>query len=253
MNAIKNKDEWVNLIKGIFDLVLPRECVVCSSVIKDSQNGFVCSECFSKIKIIEPPFCKGCGRPFISRETLKYSPEHLCARCREKAFSFHCARAVGVYEGTLKKLIHAYKFRKKRALGEYLSKIMIENLGDKFEQIDFDTIIPVPLHKQRLRTREFDQSFLLAMKIGKHLNIPVLSDSLIRYRSTKPQLELKVKERLKNVKGAFRVREGEKIKGKSILLIDDVFTTGATINECSKILKKEGASRVDAFVLSMIC
>lgn len=243
----------MNLIKNILDFILPRECVVCFSILRDSQKDFICDDCFNKIEIVQYPYCKVCGRPFISKEALAYSPEHLCFQCREKRFHFNSARAAGVYSGILKELIHIYKFQKKRALGKLLSEIMIAHLNNRFERIDFDTIIPVPLHKKRLRVRGFDQSLLLGINIGKQIGVPVLADNLTRYRHTKPQLELKVNERFKNVRDAFRVIGKEKIKDKNILLIDDVFTTGATVNECSRILKKEGARKVDVFVLSMTC
>lgn len=243
----------MNIIKNIFDFILPRECVVCFSHLRDSKRDFICNDCLNKIEAVQYPYCKVCGRPFISKETLEYSPEHLCFKCREKRFYFNSARAAGVYSGILKELIHIYKFQKKRALGKLLSEIMITNLNNRFEKIDFDTIIPVPLHKKRLRERGFDQSLLLGINIGKQLEIPILTDNLIRYRDTKPQLELKVNERFKNVRDAFKVIGKEKIKDKNILLIDDVFTTGATVNECSRILKKEGARKVDVFVLSRTC
>jgi len=242
----------MNLLKGIFDAVFSRECAVCASVLK-KEESFVCGQCLSDVKIIRPPFCKKCGRPFISEETLKYSPDHLCAGCRGKRLSFHSVRAVGVYDGALRKLIHHYKFNGQRFLGEFLSGIMLENIREKFDSIDFDAVMSVPLHKKRLREREFDQSLLLSLNIGKNLDIPVITDNLIRNRYTRPQLELKKKERFQNVKQAFTVKRKEEIKGKQILLIDDVLTTGATIHECARVLKKKGAKSVDVLVLSMIC
>lgn len=243
----------MNLFGEILNIILPRQCAVCSTNINGSKRDFLCDCCFEAIEIIKDPFCKSCGRPFVSKETLRHSPGHLCAACREKKLYFHSARAIGAYSGILKKLIHIYKFKKKRALGEPLSEIMIDHLDKRFERIDFDMLLPVPLHKKRLREREFDQSLLLALHMGRRLKIPVLADFLIRCRYTRPQLELKVKERARNVKNAFKINGVNRIEGKNILLVDDVFTTGATVNECSRVLKKQKPNRIDVLVLSRTC
>lgn len=113
-------------------------------------------------------------------------------------------------------------------------------------------LLPVPLHHKRLREREFNQSLLLAKKIGKALKIPLIPDNLQRIRWTRPQIELKGEERLINVKGAFALKNHKTIEGKSILLIDDVYTTGATVRECSKILKKAGVEKVYVLTLARV-
>jgi ComF family protein len=126
-------------------------------------------------------------------------------------------------------------------------KYALENIPTN--EIDF--IVPVPLHRLRLKEREFNQSEILASRLAKYFNIPLIKNSLIRTRPTPPQANLSKEERLKNVNGAFKLRENELLKGKNILLIDDVFTTGSTVDQCAKVLKKEGKAReVGVFTLA---
>ena len=142
------------------------------------------------------------------------------------------------------------KYEKKKSLTKPLGNLLIEHVKNngRLERIDF--IVPVPLHKKRLREREFNQSALLACLVGRNFNKPVLESNLIRTRLTTPQVELDRKERRRNVKGAFGVKKPEEIKGKSLLLIDDVRTTGATLKECHKVLRQAGAKEIHILTLA---
>jgi ComF family protein len=157
---------------------------------------------------------------------------------------------VGLYEGTLRQGIHILKFEKKisihKPLGDLLVNYLKTEQNDLIRQIDF--IIPVPLHRKRLRERGFNQAYLLALYIGRHFNIP-LNLELKRVRFTTPQMNLRKEERLRNIRGAFEIKNHSSIAGKCLLLVDDIFTTGATVDECSKVLIKAGAKRV--FVLTL--
>ncbi len=192
--------------------------------------------------------------PFESNITLLKSPDFLCGECREKKCHFAKAIAVGVYEGTLSEAIHILKYQKRQAMAKYLNAVITNVLLQRLT--DSDIIIPVPLHKKRLNERGFNQSLLIAHHLSNRLSIPLCMDGLQRTRWTRPQIELSRDERLKNVRGAFAVRADFKpahtIKDKRVILVDDVYTTGATVNECAKVLKKAGASEVVVFTIARV-
>lgn len=141
------------------------------------------------------------------------------------------------------------KYRGVRTLVDPLGDLMIEHLRSNGNLPEFDLILPVPLHRNKLRQREFNQAAGLARRIGKYFEIPVSTDNLQQIRSTKSQTKLTKTQRIANVKGAFRVKRADELNGKSVLLVDDVFTTGATVDECSKVLLAAGAKEV--FVMTL--
>jgi ComF family protein len=161
--------------------------------------------------------------------------------------TFDQALSVGYFEGPLREAIHQFKYRPCRALGRPLALWMTKNICP----VDgIDRIIPVPLHTSRLRQRGFNQALILAHGISKTFTLPLSYDNLKRVRPTRPQVELSAEERIKNVAGAFALRNPDELKGLDVLLIDDVFTTGATMNECARVLKDAGVSRVTALTIA---
>lgn len=159
------------------------------------------------------------------------------------------ARELGVYEGNLLKAIHLFKYGGKINIARLLGRMLASY------PLDFsiyDLLIPVPLHIKRLKERGFNQAVLLSKEIKRAHSIPIEMFGLKRIRATRPQVLLKEKERMLNVKGAFAVKNPANIKGRKVLLIDDVFTTGATVNECAKVLKKAGAERIDVLTLARV-
>jgi ComF family protein len=176
-------------------------------------------------------------------------PEHLCGRCIMDKFYFERARSIAFYDGLLKDILHKFKYEGKLGLGRVLSSILIDNLPNDLDTPDI--VVPVPLYIGRLRKREYNQSVILGERLAKYLRIPFDPFVLRRVRDTKPQFEIRGDaEKRKNVKGAFVVEKGERIKGESVLLIDDIFTSGSTINECSRVLLKAGASYVQVLTLA---
>jgi ComF family protein len=184
--------------------------------------------------------CVICGKPFLSGEG------HICGACFKKRPPFDIARAAGVYAGSLSRAIIRFKFNGKMSLAGPLGKLMAETLLKEFDVKEIDSIIPVPLHRRRLRWRGFNQSLLLARQISDQTGLWVDADTLKRIRHTTPQTRLPLKERAENVRGAFNVSRESYVKDRAILLVDDVFTSGSTILECSRALKSAGASRVMA-------
>jgi ComF family protein len=160
---------------------------------------------------------------------------------------FDQAVSVGQFEGPLREAIHQFKYRPCRSLGKPLGEWMVDRIK---VLASIDMIVPVPLHARRLRQRGFNQSLLLAHRMSKRYGVPLSSDNLLRVRPTRPQVELTGDERIVNVAGAFALLRPFEIETKNIILIDDVFTTGATMNECAGVLKAAGAAQVTAFTLA---
>lgn len=229
----------------LIQFLLPPQCPCCEKFLEEGQQGF-CSNCLSEIHWIEPPFCSICGVPFISRET----ETHPCGSCLTHRKYFTIARALGAYEGALQEAIHRWKYEGKTYLTPLFAKWMAEGLNRYWDPGSFDVLIPVPLHRQRLRERGFNQVLLLVKEISLRTGIPYQKTILQKKNHTLPQASLSGMEREKALRGAFHVIDRDELAGKSVLLVDDVYTTGATVNECSKVLRRSGASRVDALTLA---
>jgi len=207
------------------------------------------------LNLLYPLHCMGCQTPLEAMNEL-----HLCGRCiasinhnamppfelddsRVKAYS------ACLYDGALKELVHLFKYKGKTVLAGIFSKLMIDYIKENPEIADVDLVTVVPLHKERLREREFNQSLLIANPISKEYSL-VLKNALEKTRNTRYQNELLKSERLKNLKGAFSVSPRADIKDKNILLIDDIMTTGSTLGECAKTLLDGGARCVKCFTLA---
>lgn len=175
------------------------------------------------------------------------SKGHECGYCRLNPPMFDQVLSIGEFEGPLREAIHMFKYRPCISLGPHLGAWMASRLRIAS---DMDYVMPVPLHRSRLRFRGFNQSLLLAYHISESSGINLSYDNLVRIRATRPQVELSGEERIKNIKGAFGLRRPADAADKRILLIDDVFTTGATLNECATVLKAAGAAYVSALTLA---
>ena len=184
--------------------------------------------------------------------------DHLCGECLASPKTFGMARAPGVFSGEYKQAIHAFKYRNRIALAAPFGRMLLHFFARVWEEKTVDLATPVPLHKKRLRERGFNQAYLLIrdwprlMEASgfKRPGLRVAADILQRDKQTRSQTGLDRKQRMKNMKNAFSLADGRHIAGKRILLVDDVYTTGATFEECSKVLLKGGAARVDALSLA---
>ena len=229
----------------LIQFLLPPQCPCCEKFLDEGKEGF-CSSCLSEIRWIESPFCSICGTPFISRE----AENHPCGGCLTHRKYFTIARALGAYEGSLQEAIHRWKYEGKTYLTHFFAEWMVEGLNRYWNPDAFDLLIPVPLHRQRLRERGFNQVLLLVKEISSRTGIPYRKTILQKKKPTTPQVTLSGRERERGLKGAFHVIGREELAGKSVLLLDDVYTTGATVNECSKMLRRGGAKRVDVLTLA---
>ena len=215
---------------------------------------FLCPSCTSGFFPVESPKCSRCGMVFKSRQ----GEDHLCGECLDSPKRFQIARSAGIYKYTLMAVIHCFKYKGKTQLARPLGTLLFTAFINLWDKMSIDLIVPVPLHVKKLRMRGFNPSFLLVKEwvgIAKFLNvglpdIPVNINVLARRRWTEPQTGLGRKERLANIKNAFNISNDSKITGKRILLVDDVYTTGATVNECAKVLLKGGAGHVDVLTLA---
>lgn len=229
------------VIRRMLSAVLPVDCANCGITLTDDPIPCFCRECWQAITPLSGPTCPRCGRPFASPVALAYSPRHLCAACRIHPPSFTQAWSLYAYESPLREAIRLFKYHKKVSLAVPLGDLMAE----AFPQLpEVDLLIPVPLHASRLREREFNQSLLLADRLNRRLGLPLSYDNLVRVRPTQPQTELSRTARLKNLRRVFVVQRPDEVAGKRILLVDDVLTTGTTVNECAKALRKAGAADV---------
>jgi ComF family protein len=235
------------LINGLVDIIYPKVCLACKNKLGVSGvDNLICVECWAKIKKNLPPFCHSCGRKLEKSAFIK----NICPACLKIRFHFDRAFSPCMYEGVIKNLIHEFKYNRKDYLGPILSKPMTEFIKEYNIPINYiDFIIPMPLHKARLREREFNQAQVLAKFISQEFKKDMLGDTLYRHRYTKTQTDLQIKDRFFNVKGSFSVNKHPDLKGKNLLLIDDVLTTGATSSEAAKTLKDAGANIV--FVLTL--
>ncbi|UCD86863.1 MAG: ComF family protein [Desulfobacterales bacterium] len=241
-------------------IIFPPKCLIChtyyawqpsagspaSDTVSDITAPYFCESCREDLTPIASPFCSKCGVPFVSREGV----DHGCSECVLERRHFRKARAFGVYDGNLMQAIHLFKYGNKTSLSRPLSALARKTFFQFWEQNSIDLVVPVPLHMKRLRERGFNQAHLVVRRWVTQEDIPFDGLTLSRSRWTEPQTNLSRADRRKNIKGAFSLRHPERIKGQRILLVDDVYTTGATVNECAKVLMKAGAEFVDVLTLA---
>lgn len=244
--------DWRNIGSRVIDVILPRHCYHCGVPLASTHAEGFCARCWSTIRFIKAPYCPCCGEPFRSPLALTYSPEFRCGACRANPPPFDRARAIGRYEGPLREAIHLLKYRGKIRLQQPLLQLALAHFDTHFPGGAYEAIIPVPLHRARLMRREFNQAALLARGLARHLDIPVLEHLLVRVRSTRPQVELSGRERRQNVRQAFAVTRPAALEHQRVLVVDDVFTTGATLGEVARTLKGAGVARVDVFTLARV-
>ncbi|MBU0634951.1 MAG: ComF family protein [Candidatus Omnitrophica bacterium] len=231
----------------LLDLVFPQKCICCKVKIRGKIIlDAVCQDCFGKIKMTRPPFCTHCGMKL----DFEPSGKKGCPFCRNNNYCFDRAFSVTRYEGMVKTIIHALKYGKKIRLAEQVSALMSAFCHDFLNLKEVDLIVPVPLHKRRFKERGFNQSQLLAESLARRLCLTTCKQVLLRRKNTRSQTRLDRRQRLDNVNNAFTCKNAQLISGKSILLVDDIFTTGSTLDACAHVLKKAGAKNVYALTLA---
>jgi competence protein ComFC len=243
------------IAESILEFIYPCECESCSELFSYKTNPFFCNKCLSKqIKYIKMPYCYKCGKPLNFTAKTNYIENILCLSCRKEKVYFDYLRPVLLYEDAIKQLIHYYKYQKYNRLYKMFGKILYEfiNNDEILKESNIDFIVPIPLNKNRLKERGFNQSLLIADYLAKKFQWKIIKNCLLRKKNTIAQFQLKKSERKNNLKDAFIINQKycNMIERKNILLIDDISTTNTTINECAKVLKKFNPLNIYAVVLA---
>ncbi len=241
-NGARRSRRWLQTISN---LLFPLRCQSCGLLIESIKNGLICESCFSKLVFLTKPQCPVCGLMFLKTG----GDGHRCAGCRGKAPFFSKARSVMRYSKEVGTLIHKFKFGGDLSVLATFAKWAEKKFSQDGDRPDY--IIPVPLHPDRIKERGFNQALLLA-KIFFPTEKYKIKHILKRTENTTPQTKLDGEKRRKNLKNCFMVSSGIDVKGKVLYLVDDVYTTGTTVNECAKVLLQAGASRVEVFTLAMV-
>ena len=270
-------NDWAKpFLNIILDTIFPAKCLVCNQLFEPASSrsvpnaavgitdtfaqshrlleAYCCPDCIRSFTAISSPICSCCGIMFKSR----HGQDHLCGDCITQPKEFGIARAAVAYDPQLLTVMHRFKYSGKIQLAGPLGGLLRDAYMRYWDPEEIDLILPVPLHAIKFRKRGFNQAYLLIRSwksnsipmTAKVFDIQVNTDVLIRSTATLPQTGLGRQQRLKNIKNAFSVRSPEKVIAKKVLLIDDVYTTGATANECARVLLKAGAERVDVLTVA---
>jgi competence protein ComFC len=227
-------------------LVFPSFCHLCRKPLEVPGEKIVCGECLAKLSAHTEPLCPRCGRYLAGPDA-----GHLCARCLEDPPAFSLHRSCGAYGGTLKDVILLFKYRKYAPLGRPLARFAAAAAGSEPQLwAGADLLVPVPLHPSRRRDRGFNQSRLLARELARLKGVGVLDGGLAKVRNAPAQAGLRAAERERNVVGAYAVRKPARLRGRTVILVDDVTTTGATLRECARVLTEAGVKEVRAITLA---
>ena len=244
-------DDAMDLFRQFIDLIYPPRCPVCRTFLNhdrvriDQRDLPLCPACFEAFIRISSPTCPICGEPLASG-----SEDHVCEACLRKQPFFEQTRAPYLYDGDLMTAIHQFKYGGKSHLADTLGPLLASFALTWLTDLKSPKVVPIPLHPKRLRERGFNQSLLLARHVSVALDAELDFLSLRRIRYTRPQTGLKSDERRKNMRGAFGVSGRNTLKGRTLILVDDVATTSNTLNECARVLKRAGAKKIFGLVLA---
>ena len=222
----------------ILDLLFPPRCPGCDELLypEEKAQGF-CKNCIGKIERVGDVCCVKCGKP------LRFAQEEYCHDCRKKKHYFIQNKAVYLYQTPMKEAMYRLKYSNRRCYAEVFAKQAAKTYGDWIREHDIDGIVPIPMYKRKERVRGYNQATVLAQCLQREIGVPVYADYVVRIRNSVPQKNLKYPERKNNMKNAFKIRK-KGVKLKKILLIDDIYTTGSTMDEVSKVLLTGGVEEV---------
>ena len=235
-----------NLARTALDAVLPPRCLACGSVV--AGDGALCPPCWGRLAFIGAPHCTCCGLPFA----FEVAADSLCGACLRAEPAFGRARAALRYDDASRPLVLAFKHGDGTHAAPAFARWMAQAAGDLLHEAD--VVVPVPLHRWRLFRRRYNQAALLARSLAGQAGRPMAAGLLLRRRQTPSQGGLSRTGRIANVRGAFAVPDTrrQRIRDRSVLLVDDVMTTGATVGECARILRRAGAARADVVTLARV-
>lgn len=229
----------LSIIGKVLDIFYPRHCAVCDRLLPIKEK-YICHGCEKFLKYTGEDYCLKCGRPVDDAR-------EYCPACQRKEVSFCSGRSLFLYDAKLKESIIRFKYHGRQEYAAFYADEMYRAFGKWIEKCCPDALIPVPIHKERYRKRGYNQAEVLARELGRCSGVPVLSEYLIRVKNTLPQKELSEKERVQNLKEAFYVRKMTQELYKNmncVIIIDDIYTTGSTMEACAKVLREEGIRTV---------
>lgn len=238
-------------VDSVASLIFPAPCRICEKTLITASRIPVCSTCLNSLQPLVGSACQWCGRPFVS-PVVTATAQPLCHLCRQEVYDFDLARSFASYNDTMVRAIVLLKYHAVTPLGGWFAARLKDMIARLPEVYVADVVVPVPLHASRLRERGYNQAELIARPLAKRLGLPLETYLLVRTRPRPDKLKLTRKERWRTVRGAYAMREGTRIDKARVLLVDDVFTTGATLDACSRALRGAGASRVVALTVARV-
>lgn len=227
---------------ALTSVFLPGACRLCDTPLLHSSRVPVCPDCLASFRRIPESICTRCGLPLEAMNNVD-GEKVLCAACRMERFAFHAARSFGVYEKTLVRAMLLLKFERIEPLGSWFAAELARLVGQHPQELTGDVIVPVPLHRDRFRERGYNQAEMVSRPLARRLGLPH-RNLLARVKPRPNKHILTLRERWESVRGAFATRPGSQVDNVRVLLVDDVMTTGATLDACAKVLRDAGAKAV---------
>ena len=226
----------------LIELLFPRRCPVCDKPV-DRMGSFVCKKCRTTLRYVHSPYCMKCGKK------LKEDTKEYCEDCKNTQHLFERGRALYEYD-SIKTAIYRFKYEGRREYADFFGKELTRRFGEQIKEWKVDAFVPVPLHAEREKKRGYNQAALIAKVLGRELNIPVNEKIICRAKATLPQKQLNGKERQNNLKNAFKIGQND-VKLNTVVVVDDIYTTGATMDAVAECLKNAGVGKVYCISLTV--
>jgi len=217
-------------------MLYPRCCPICEDIVMP-KGELVCPECVIRLPYVKEPRCYRCGKELRDERT------EYCYDCSRHTMYYEKGVSLFRYNSVMRRAMDGFKYKNKRQYADFFTAELVRVFGEEMKAWEVDAIIPIPVHKSRRRVRGYNQAELLAEPISRYLQVPMNTELLVRSQKTKPQSKLDDKERRKNVEEAFKIRESV-VQLRKVILVDDIYTTGSTINACARLLREAGAEKV---------
>jgi competence protein ComFC len=232
-------------------VVFPAPCRICATTLDTASRIPICTSCIAALKPLTGPQCQKCGRPIVSLQ-VSGGAQVLCHACRREVYDFDFARSYGAYDDAMVRAVLLLKYEGVLPLGGWFAARLAETVRAHGEEFAADVVVPVPLHPARLRERGHNQAELIARPLARRLGLPLRGYLLVRTKPRPDKLHLTRRERWETVRGAYEVYERARVDKLRVLLVDDVMTTGATLDACSRALRQAGASHVAALTVARV-
>jgi ComF family protein len=239
------RSQFRGMREALASVVFPAPCRICARMLDTGDRIPFCQACIAALKQgLSGPVCARCGRSVVPTPVEQAVVAQLCHMCRREAYDFDIARSFGAYTPAMARAILLLKYGEITPLGGWFARLLLQVIEQEGDALEADAVVPVPLHAVRLRERGYNQADLIARPLARMLGLPFRSFLLVRTRPRPDKLRLTRRERWETVRGAYAARQGAKVDNLRVLLVDDVFTTGATLDACSRSLRKAGAAQV---------